>query len=112
MISQAWVPTKALPKWASRSSVRELAIPETRILVAIDADHDPHAILVAAVYRGGQVVNLTLDVMRRRATGWRPAINSSSGKAALAAQEEGLEFFPTSPALHKGLSPTMSFPVL
>ena len=50
------------------------------------------------VYRGGQVVGLTLDVMRRRTQGWRPAIEFLIGKAALSAQEEGLEFLSLSGA--------------
>ena len=112
MISQAWSSDKALPEMGfTLGGVRELAIPETRILVAIDADSTIHAVTSwLPVYRGGQVVGLTLDVMRRRATGWRPAIEFLIGKAALAAQEEGLEFLSLSGApLRRSADDTSAF---
>ena len=100
VISQGWSSDKALPEMGfTLGGVRELAIPETRILVAIDADSTIHAVTSwLPVYRGGQVVGLTLDVMRRRASGWRPAIEFLIGRAALSAQEEGLEFLSLSGA--------------
>ena len=112
VISQAWSSDKALPEMGfTLGGVRELAIPETRILVAIDADSTIHAVTSwLPVYRGGQVVGLTLDVMRRRATGWRPAIEFLIGKAALAAQEEGLEFLSLSGApLRRSADDTSAF---
>ena len=112
VISQAWSSDKALPEMGfTLGGVRELAIPETRILVAIDADSTIHAVTSwLPVYRGGQVVGLTLDVMRRRATGWRPAIEFLIGKAALAAQEEGLEFLSLSGApLRRSAGDTSAF---
>ena len=112
VISQAWSSDKALPEMGfTLGGVRELAIPETRILVAIDADSTIHAVTSwLPVYRGGQVVGLTLDVMRRRATGWRPAIEFLIGKAALAAQEEGLEFLSLSGApLRRSTDDTSAF---
>ena len=112
VISQAWSSDKALPEMGfTLGGVRELAIPETRILVAIDADSTIHAVTSwLPVYRGGQVVGQTLDVMRRRATGWRPAIEFLIGKAALAAQEEGLEFLSLSGApLRRSADDTSAF---
>lgn len=112
VISQAWSSDKALPEMGfTLGGVRELAIPETRILVAIDADSTIHAVTSwLPVYRRGQVVGLTLDVMRRRATGWRPAIEFLIGKAALAAQEEGLEFLSLSGApLRRSTDDTSAF---
>ena len=112
VISQAWSSDKALPEMGfTLGGVRELAIPETRILVAIDADSTIHAVTSwLPVYRRGQVVGLTLDVMRRRATGWRPAIEFLIGKAALAAQEEGLEFLSLSGApLRRSADDTSAF---
>ena len=48
--------------------------------------------------------------MRRRATGWRPAIEFLIGKAALAAQEEGLEFLSLSGApLRRSADDTSAF---
>ena len=112
VISQAWSSDKALPEMGfTLGGVRELAIPETRILVAIDADSTIHAVTSwLPVYRGGQVVGLTLDVMRRRATGWRPAIEFLIGKAALAARGEGLEFLSLSGApLRRSADDTSAF---
>ena len=100
VISQAWSSDKALPEMGfTLGGVRELAVPETRILVAIDADSTIHAVTSwLPVYRGGKIIGLTLDVMRRRTTGWRPAIEFLIGKAALSDQEEGLEFLSLSGA--------------
>ena len=100
VISQAWSSDKALPEMGfTLGGVRELAVPETRILVAIDADSTIHAVTSwLPVYRGGKIIGLTLDVMRRRTTGWRPAIEFLIGKAALSAQDEGLEFLSLSGA--------------
>ena len=100
VISQAWSSDKALPEMGfTLGGVRELAVPETRILVAIDADSTIHAVTSwLPVYRGGKIIGLTLDVMRRRTTGWRPAIEFLIGKAALYAQDEGLEFLSLSGA--------------
>ena len=100
VISQAWSSDKALPEMGfTLGGVRELAVPETRILVAIDAASTIHAVTSwLPVYRGGKIIGLTLDVMRRRTTGWRPAIEFLIGKAALSAQEEGLEFLSLSGA--------------
>ena len=62
------------------------------------------------IYRDGTVVGLTLDVMRRRTTGWRPAIEFLIGKAALAAQEEGLEILSLSGApLSRSADDTSAF---
>ena len=100
VISRDWSSDKALPEMGfTLGGVRELAVPETRILVAVDAQSTIHAVTSwLPVYRGGQVVGLTLDVMRRRTQGWRPAIEFLIGKAALSAQEEGLEFLSLSGA--------------
>ena len=99
VISRDWSSDKALPEMGfTLGGVRELAVPETRILVAVDAQSTIHAVTSwLPVYRGGQV-GLTLDVMRRRTQGWRPAIEFLIGKAALSAQEEGLEFLSLSGA--------------
>ena len=78
VISQAWSSDKALPEMGfTLGGVRELAIPETRILVAIDADS---------------------------------TIQFLIGKAALAAQEEGLEFLSLSGApLRRSADDTSAF---
>ena len=50
------------------------------------------------VYRDGRVIGLTLDVMRRREGGWRPAIEFLIARAAQDAQARGLEMLSLSGA--------------
>jgi lysylphosphatidylglycerol synthetase-like protein (DUF2156 family) len=50
------------------------------------------------VYREGALVGLTLDFMRRRADGFRVAMEFLIASAALSAQEQGLEFLSLSGA--------------
>ena len=112
VISDTWSDDKALPEMSfTLGGVRELAVPETRILVAIDEESTIHAVTSwLPIYRDGAVVGLTLDVMRRRTTGWRPAIEFLIGKAALAAQEEGLEILSLSGApLSRSADDTSAF---
>ena len=112
VISDTWSDDKALPEMSfTLGGVPELAVPETRILVAIDEESTIHAVTSwLPIYRDGTVVGLTLDVMRRRTTGWRPAIEFLIGKAALAAQEEGLEILSLSGApLSRSADDTSAF---
>ena len=112
VISDTWSDDKALPEMSfTLGGVPELAVPETRILVAIDEESTIHAVTSwLPIYRDGQVIGLTLDVMRRRATGWRPAIEFLIGKAALSAQEEGLEVLSLSGApLSRSADDTSAF---
>ena len=112
VISDTWSADKALPEMSfTLGGVRELAVPETRILVAIDEESTIHAVTSwLPIYRDGTVIGLTLDVMRRRASGWRPAIEFLIGKAALAAQEEGLEILSLSGApLSRSADDTSAF---
>ena len=112
VISDSWSADKALPEMSfTLGGVPELAVPETRILVAIDEESTIHAVTSwLPIYRDGQVIGLTLDVMRRRATGWRPAIEFLIGKAALSAQEEGLEVLSLSGApLSRSADDTSAF---
>ena len=111
-ISDTWSADKALPEMSfTLGSVRELAVPETRILVAIDEESTIHAVTSwLPIYRDGAIIGLTLDVMRRRASGWRPAIEFLIGKAALSAQEEGLEILSLSGApLSRSADDTSAF---
>ena len=115
VISDTWSEDKALPEMSfTLGGVPELAVPETRILVAIDEESTIHAVTSwLPIYRDGTVVGLTLDVMRRRTTGWRPAIEFLIGKAALAAQEEGLEILSLSGApLSRSADDTSAFGAL
>ena len=111
-ISATWIADKSLPEMGfTLGGVRELSVPETRILVAIDSESTIHAVTSwLPIYRDGQVVGLTLDVMRRRAHGWRPAIEFLIGKAALSAQEEGLDVLSLSGApLSRSADDTSAF---
>ena len=115
VISDTWSDDKALPEMSfTLGGVPELAVPETRILVAIDEESTIHAVTSwLPIYRDGTVVGLTLDVMRRRTTGWRPAIEFLIGKAALSAQEEGLEVLSLSGApLSRSADDTSAFGAL
>ena len=112
VISNSWSADKALPEMSfTLGGVRELAVPETRILVAIDGESTIHAVTSwLPIYRDGQIVGLTLDVMRRRTDGWRPAIEFLIGKAALDAQEEGLKVLSLSGApLSRSAEDTSAF---
>lgn len=92
-ISRAWSADKALPEMGfTLGGLDELRDPATRLLLAIDSDGTVQAVTSwLPVHRQGEVVGLTLDVMRRRKDGWRPAIDFLIARAALSAQEEGLE---------------------
>ena len=72
--------------------LREIDDDDTRLLLAVDESGTVHAVTSwMPVHRGGKVVGLTLDVMRRREGGWRPAIEFLIARAAQDAQAEGLE---------------------
>ena len=91
VISNTWSDDKPLPEMSfTLGGVPELAVPETRILVAIDEESTIHAITSwLPIYRDGAVVGLTLDVMRRRTTGWRPAIEFLIGRARQGSARQG-----------------------
>ena len=92
-ISQGWVGEKALPEMGfTLGGLREIDDDDTRLLLAVDESGTVHAVTSwMPVHRGGKVVGLTLDVMRRREGGWRPAIEFLIARAAQDAQAEGLE---------------------
>ena len=75
-ISQGWVGEKALPEMGfTLGGLTEIDDDDTRLLLAVDESGTIHAVTSwMPVHRNGKVVGLTLDVMRRREGGWRPAI--------------------------------------
>lgn len=106
-ISDAWAREKSLPEMGfTLGGMKEIDDPETRMLVACDEDDRVHAVTSwMPVYREGTVVGLTLDMMRRKEGGFKPAIEFLIGRAALDAQDEGLEFISLSgaPLANSGL---------
>ena len=92
-ISQNWARDKALPEMGfTLGGLTEIDDDETRLLLAVDAENTVQAVTSwMPVYRDGRVIGLTLDVMRRREGGWRPAIEFLIARAAQDAQARGLE---------------------
>ena len=92
-ISQGWVGEKALPEMGfTLGGLREIDDDDTRLLLAVDESGTVHAVTSwMPVHRNGKVIGLTLDLMRRREGGWRPAIEFLIARAAQDAQAEGLE---------------------
>ena len=99
-ISEAWVSDKGLPEMGfTLGGIDELDDPEVRLLLAIDARGSVHGITSwMPVYREGELVGLTLDFMRRRADGFRPAMEYLIATCALDAKDEGMEFVSLSAA--------------
>lgn len=99
-ISQAWAGEKALPEMGfTLGGLAEIDDDETRLLLAVDEEGTVHAVTSwMPVYEGGEVVGLTLDVMRKRDGGWRPSIEYLIARAAQGAQAEGLRFLSLSGA--------------
>ena len=99
-ISESWVSDKGLPEMGfTLGGIDELDDPEVRLLLAIDARGHVHGVTSwMPVYSGGELVGLTLDFMRRRADGFRPAMEFLIASCALDSQEEGLEFVSLSAA--------------
>ncbi|WP_129583372.1 phosphatidylglycerol lysyltransferase domain-containing protein [Actinomyces mediterranea] len=107
-ISSAWVDEKALPEMGfTLGGMNEMAVEETRLLLARDEEGTVHAVTSwLPVYNEGELIGLTLDVMRKRDGGFRPSIEFLLGRAALDAKEEGLQILSLSgaPLAHSGLA--------
>ncbi len=75
-------------------------------MLAVDRDEHVHAVTSwMPVYRDGVLMGLTLDFMRRRADGFRAAMEFLIASAVLAAQERRLEFLSLSGAPLAGVEP-------
>ncbi|MBM7414511.1 lysylphosphatidylglycerol synthetase-like protein (DUF2156 family) [Rhodococcus sp. PvP016] len=99
-ISEEWVADKGMPEMGfTLGGLDEVDDPQVRCLIAVDEQRTVHGITSwMPVYRDGVVVGWTLDFMRRRSEGFRPAMEFLIASAALSLQEEGAQFLSLSGA--------------
>lgn len=99
-ISEEWVADKGMPEMGfTLGGLEEVDDPQVRVLVAVDESRTVHGVTSwMPVYRDGEIVGWTLDFMRRRTEGFRPAMEFLIASAALSLQEEGYEFLSLSGA--------------
>ena len=99
-ISEEWVAEKKMPEMGfTLGSIDEINDPEVRCLLAVDDQHTIHAITSwLPVYQDGAIIGWTLDLMRRRNSGFRASIEFLIASAALSIKEEGYEFLSLSGA--------------
>jgi phosphatidylglycerol lysyltransferase len=99
-ISEEWVADKGLPEMGfTLGGIEELADPEVRCLLAVDADRTVHGVTSwLPVYRDGVVVGWTLDFMRRRESGFRGVMEFLIASAVQRFQEEDAQFLSLSGA--------------
>nr|WP_156388469.1 MULTISPECIES: DUF2156 domain-containing protein [unclassified Rhodococcus (in: high G+C Gram-positive bacteria)] len=112
-ISEEWVADKGMPEMGfTLGGLDEVDDPQVRCLIAVDEHRTVHGITSwMPVYRDGEVVGWTLDFMRRRSEGFRPAMEFLIASAALSLQEEGAQFLSLSGApLAKVGDPTEESP--
>lgn len=93
-ISEEWVADKGMPEMGfTLGGLDEIDDLRVRCLIAVDEHRTVHGVTSwMPVYRDGRVVGWTLDFMRRRAEGFRPAMEFLIASAALSLKEEGAEF--------------------
>jgi lysylphosphatidylglycerol synthetase-like protein (DUF2156 family) len=99
-ISEEWVADKKIPEMGfTLGSLDELKDPEVRCLIAVDDHHLVHALASwLPVYRNGNIIGWTLDFMRRRSNGFRPATEFLIASAVLSLKKEGYEYISLSGA--------------
>jgi lysylphosphatidylglycerol synthetase-like protein (DUF2156 family) len=99
-ISEEWVADKGMPEMGfTLGGLDEVDDPEVRCLIAVDEDRTVHGVTSwLPVYQDGRVVGWTLDFMRRRSEGFRPAMEFLIASAALKLEEEGAQFLSLSGA--------------
>ncbi|WP_019748450.1 bifunctional lysylphosphatidylglycerol flippase/synthetase MprF [Rhodococcus erythropolis] len=99
-ISEEWVADKGMPEMGfTLGGLDEVDDEQVRCLIAVDEDRTVHGVTSwLPVYRDGKVVGWTLDFMRRRSEGFRPAMEFLIASAALKLEEEGVEFLSLSGA--------------
>ncbi|MGW6693917.1 bifunctional lysylphosphatidylglycerol flippase/synthetase MprF [Rhodococcus sp. NPDC054953] len=93
-ISEEWVADKGMPEMGfTLGGLDEIDDRRVRCLIAVDEDRTVHGVTSwMPVHRDGRVVGWTLDFMRRRTDGFRPAMEFLIASAALSLKEEGAEF--------------------
>ncbi|GIJ43614.1 hypothetical protein Val02_05000 [Virgisporangium aliadipatigenens] len=99
-ISDTWLVAKGLPELGfTLGGLEQLDDPAVRCLLAVDADGRVHAVTSwLPVYRDGDVVGWTLDMMRRRPDAANGVMEFLVASAALHCQAEGAEFLSLSGA--------------
>ncbi len=92
-ISAAWVEEKPLPEMGfTLGGMTEALDPQVRTHVAVDAAGRVHGVTSwMPVHRDGRVIGWTLDLMRRRSDGFRPAMEFLIAESAMAFRDEGFE---------------------
>jgi len=92
-LSQDWVSQKELPEMGfTLGGLPEMDDPAVRLLLAVDGTGHLHGVTSwLPVHRGGRVVGLTLDVMRRGGHPMPGVMEFLIARAALDAAAEGLE---------------------
>jgi len=90
-VSKGWVDGKALPEMGfTLGTIDHAADPEMRTHIAIDDAGVVHGVTTwLPVHADGEVVGWTLDVMRRRADGFRPVMEFLIAESALLFQAQG-----------------------
>ncbi|MGA9872991.1 MAG: rhomboid family intramembrane serine protease [Rhodococcus sp. (in: high G+C Gram-positive bacteria)] len=99
-ISEEWVADKGMPEMGfTLGGLEEVDDAHVRCLIAVDENRTVHGVTSwMPVYENGVVVGWTLDFMRRRSEGFRPAMEFLIASAALLLQEEGVRFLSLSGA--------------
>ena len=101
-ISEEWVADKDLPEMGfTLGGLDELADPEVRLLVAVDAERSVHGVTSwLPVRRDGRIVAWTLDFMRRRSDdrSFRGVMEFLIASAATSLKAEGAEYLSLSGA--------------
>jgi phosphatidylglycerol lysyltransferase len=94
-ICEEWVGDKGMPEMGfTLGGMEEALDPASRVGLAVDADGSVHGVTswLPVHGPGGEVQGWTLDLMRRRGDGFRPAVEFLIGSAVLAFQADGMRF--------------------
>ncbi|WP_139279713.1 bifunctional lysylphosphatidylglycerol flippase/synthetase MprF [Rhodococcoides yunnanense] len=99
-ISEEWVADKGMPEMGfTLGGLEEVDDAQVRCLIAVDEHRTVHGVTSwMPVYEDGQIVGWTLDFMRRRSEGFRPAMEFLIASAAILLKEEGVRFLSLSGA--------------
>ncbi|MGV0325419.1 bifunctional lysylphosphatidylglycerol flippase/synthetase MprF [Corynebacterium confusum] len=99
-LSEEWVSDKPLPEMGfTLGGLKEMQVPGTQILYAIDAKGVLHGVTSwLPVRRDGEVVGYTLDVMRRAADGFKGVMELLISEALIIAADRGWEWISLSGA--------------
>jgi lysylphosphatidylglycerol synthetase-like protein (DUF2156 family) len=92
-ISEEWIAGKGMPEMGfTLGGTEEMKDPAVRLLLARDAHGTVHAVSSwLPIHDRGAITGWTLDLMRRRSTGFRPAIEFLIATAALDLKAQGFQ---------------------